>query len=129
MFAFTKRSCSRNHRSARCIPILERIGEQSYELPQSDPFHVGPGFWTIVPADSAPDLLRHHTGQPLEVITDYQLPISSSQNRLELVVMLAVEAELIIFNAATLEPCQENHNILFADSLGGSLQPVPYYIQ
>jgi hypothetical protein len=88
-------------------------------------FQVGPGFWTTVPADIAADLLRHHMSRAWQVITDYQLPIPSSQNRLELAVMLGVEAELLFFNAATFEPCQEDRDLLFADSL----QPVPYYVQ
>jgi hypothetical protein len=69
------------------------------------------------PADSAADLLRRHMRRAWQAITDYQLPIPSSQNRLGLVVMLAVEAELIFFNAATLEPCQEERDLFVADFL------------
>jgi hypothetical protein len=74
-------------------------------------FHLGPGFWATVPADKTADLLHHHLCCAWQTITDYRLPIPASQHRLELVVMLGVEAELLFFNAAIFEPCQEERDL------------------
>ena len=43
--------------------------------------------------------------------------------------MLGVEAELIFFNAAIFEPCQEDRDLFFGDLLRGCLQPITPYLQ
>ncbi len=92
-------------------------------------FHLGPGFWASVPADRAADLLRHHMRRAWQVIVDYSLPVPATLDRLELAVMLGVEAEMLFFHAAVFEPCAEDRDHFFADFLRRSLQPVPVFLQ
>lgn len=84
-----------------------------------------PAFGPRFPADSAADLLRHHMQRASQTITACQLPIPSSQQRLALIVMLGVEAEMLFFHAAVFEPCAEDRELFFADFLRRTLQPVP----
>ncbi len=92
-------------------------------------FNLGAGFWANVPTDRTADLLQHHLLRAWQAIADYRLPAPTTNDRLELVVMLAVEAELLFFNAATFNPCQEDRDPFFADFIRRSLQPVPAYLQ
>lgn len=97
--------------------------------PFAPSFHLGSGFWANVPHDRRADLLFYHLNRAWQVIKDHQLPIPTTQGRLEQIVMLAIEADLLFFNAATFDPCQEDRNLFFADFLRRSLQPVPDFLQ
>ena len=69
--------------------------------PHTPTFRLGPGYWATVPEGQRADVMRHHLQRALRLAKDYQLPLPASQEkRFELVVLLALEAELLFFNAA-----------------------------
>ena len=81
-----------------------------------------PSFWAIVPESERVDLLNHHLQRAFEVAGEYRLPLPGRRERLELAVMLAVEAELLFFHAAVYEPSREDLDRCFADFLRRALQ-------
>jgi hypothetical protein len=93
-----------------------------------DTFHLGSGFWATIPADRTADILSHHLRRARQAIADYDLA-APLHSRLELTVKLAVEAELLFFNAAIFEPCQEERDLFFADFIRRCLRSVPAYLQ
>jgi hypothetical protein len=92
----------------------------------SNAFRLGPGFWATVPAA---DLLSHHLRRAWQVIADYQLPAPATHERLELIVMLAIHADMMFFTGAVFEPCKEDCDGFFTDFIRRSLQPVPLDLQ
>jgi len=95
----------------------------------STTFHLGSGFWANVPHEIHADALDHHLRRAWQVIEDYQLPAPASQARLEQIVMLAIEADLLFFNAAVFEPCVEDCDMFFAEFLRRALQRLPAYLR
>jgi hypothetical protein len=92
-------------------------------------FRIGPGFWSSAPADRAADVLRQHMHRDWQIIAAYQLPIPASDYRLELVVKLAVEAEVLFWAAAIFEPGPEDFDCFFTDFIRRALQPVSAFVQ
>ena len=85
--------------------------------------HASTHYWEMVPESCRADLLSHHRKRALNVVEEYQLPLPNTLFRFELAVMLAVEAQLLFFNAAIYEPSQEDLDRFFADFLRRALQP------
>ena len=98
------------------------------DLPRSSDsvtFRPGPGFWVTVPQGQRDDLIRHHVQRALRLVADHHLPLPASLKRFELVVLLAVEAELLFFNAALSEPSSADCDTFFTDFLAHALTPSP----
>lgn len=85
-------------------------------------YTLGPGFWAMTPDNRRSDLLRHQLERARQVIADYQLPVPESEDRLELVVLLAAEAEMLFFNAALEEPTREQRDRFFSLFIRFALQ-------
>jgi len=82
---------------------------------------IGPGYWNLVPGSQRDDLIRHHVQRALRLAKDRHLPLPAGQKRFELIVLLAVEAELMFFNAALWEPSSADREMFFADFLERAL--------
>ncbi len=74
-------------------------------------------FWAMMPECHRADILRDHVERALHVVNEHHLPLPDTQERFVLAVMLAVEAELIFFNACLYEPSSEDFDRFFADFL------------
>ena len=97
--------------------------------PHTPTFRLGPGYWATVPEGQRADVMRHHLQRALRLAKDYQLPLPASQKRFELVVLLALEAELLFFNAAVFEPSSDDRNAFFADFLRRALRSTSADVQ
>lgn len=97
--------------------------------PYTPTFRLGPGFWATVPESQRADVMRHHLRRAWQVIDYYHLPLPTNQERLELVVQLALEAELLFFNAAISDPSLDEHDLFFADFLRYALRSASEGIQ
>jgi len=86
-------------------------------------------FWAMVPQDQQYDLLLRHLNRAEQEIGNFRIPEGLTLERLKLTVMLAVEAEVLFFNAAVFEPSQDDRDSFFADYLRRALQLVPESIQ
>lgn len=92
-------------------------------------FRPGSAFWATVPPDQRDELIRHHMQRALRLATDSHLPLPVSWKRFELIVLLAVEAETLFFNAAVYEPSSNDRDMFFAEFLRRALHSASTEIQ
>ena len=89
----------------------------------SMPTSCGPRFWAMIPEGNRSAVLGHHRHRARQIIAEEGFPVPNDQDRLELIVTLAVEAEILFFDAALFEPTQEERDLFFADFLRRALAP------
>ena len=77
-------------------------------------FHLGPGFWAVLPADSSQDVLASYLERAQEIFAEHDI-VPLAPHRLQLIVMAAVEAAMLFHTAALREPSQHDLDELFAD--------------
>lgn len=85
--------------------------------------------WSMAPQGQHADLLQRHLYRAQQEVGNFSIPDGLTPERLKLTVMLAVEAEMLFFNAAIFEPSQEDWDSFFADFLRRALRLVPESIQ
>ncbi len=94
--------------------------------PSSDlAFTLGSGFWAMVSDERLPAVLLEQTHRAQQVVAESGHPVPQPQERFELIVKLAVEAELLFFTAALREPSQEERDEFFGAFIQMALHANP----